>query len=247
MKYRDILFKEYTTTALKAHTPVSKDAYDLREQAFCQKFKNIIPDDKSTPILDIGCGMGFFLWYLQNNGFTNAVGIDISPEQIEIARSFGVDGIQLCGWKEYLAAKPATFGFVMLDNVIEHLTKDEITELLIAILTALKPGGRIYISTPNSGSLFGVPLAFIDFTHEVFFTAASLSQVLVACGFSTVSVSGEPLLAFDFRSLIRKSLFSFIKPFVKAIYIIGTGGGGRTSIPHIIEPTLGAIAEKPFK
>lgn len=247
MTYRDILFNNYTTTAHKAHTAISIDAYKLREQAFHQKFNKIIPDDKSTPILDIGCGMGFFLWYLQNNGFTNSVGIDLSPEQVEVARSFGVKGIQLCSWKEYLATKPSSFGFVMLDNVIEHLTKDEITELLLAIFATLKPGGRLYISTPNSGSPFGVPLAFIDFTHEVFFTAASLSQVLVACGFVPVHVSGEPLAAFDFRSFLRKSLFSLIKPFVKAIYIIGTGGGGRTSIPHVIEPTLAAIAEKPVE
>jgi 2-polyprenyl-3-methyl-5-hydroxy-6-metoxy-1,4-benzoquinol methylase len=247
MTYRDILFNNYTTTAYKAHTAISIDAYKIRERAFHQKFKKILPEGKNTPILDIGCGMGFFLWFLQNNGFTNSVGIDVSPEQIEVARSFGVKNINLCGWKEYLATKHSSFGFVILDNVIEHLTKNEITELLQAIFAALKPGGRLYISTPNSGSPFGVPLAFIDFTHEVFFTAASLSQVLVACGFLPVAISGEPLPAFDLRSFFRKSLFNSIKPFVKAVYIVGTGGGGRTSIPHIMEPTLAAIAEKPVE
>ena len=245
MNYRDILFREYTSTAQEHRIEVSQESYLLRERAFRKKFINILPDDKTVPILDIGCGMGFFLWFLQNNGFTNPSGIDFSPEQVKVAESFGVREVHLCHWKEYLADKPSKFGFIMLDNVIEHLTKDEIVELLSAILFSLKPGGRLYISTPNSGSIFGLPLAFVDFTHEVFFTAASLEQVLSACGFAPVHVLGEPLIAFDLRSFVRKSAFSLIKPLVKAAYIAGTGGGGRTSIPHVIEPSLAAIAEKP--
>jgi 2-polyprenyl-3-methyl-5-hydroxy-6-metoxy-1,4-benzoquinol methylase len=245
MSYRKILFQEYTSTAYKQLNLLpSEEEYLLRERAFLKKYVNILPDSKTTSILDIGCGMGFFLRFLQRNGFTNTVGVDISPEQVTVAEEFGVTGIQLCDWKEYLAKNKSEFGFIMLDNVIEHLTKDEIVELLQAILLSLAPGGKVYISTPNSGSIFGLPLAFIDFTHEVFFTAASLTQVLSACGFAHINVFGEPLSAFDTRSWIRKSLFSLIKPLLKAIYIVGTGGGGRTSIPHIIEPSIAATAEK---
>jgi 2-polyprenyl-3-methyl-5-hydroxy-6-metoxy-1,4-benzoquinol methylase len=245
MKYRDILFQDYTSTAQEARTKISQDSYLLRERAFRKKFNDFLPKDKNIPILDIGCGMGYFLWFLQNNGFTNTAGVDLSPEQVRVAESFGVKGVHLGHWKEYLADKPSRFGFIMLDNVIEHLTKDEIVELLVAIVSSLQPGGRLYISTPNSGSIFGLPLAFVDFTHEVFFSAASLEQVLTACGFSPVQVFGEPIIAFDLRSFVRKSAFSLIKPLVKATYIVGTGGGGRTSIPHVIEPSLAAIAEKP--
>ncbi len=245
MNYRDILFQDYTSTAQESLINISQSSYFLRERAFRKKFKDLLPKDKNIPILDIGCGMGYFLWFLQNNGFTNTAGVDLSPEQVRVAESFGVKGVHLCHWKEYLAEHPSKFGFIMLDNVIEHLTKDEIIELLLAIFSSLQPGGKVYISTPNSGSPFGLPLSFVDFTHEVFFTAASLSQVLTACRFSSVRVVGEPLVAFDLRSFVRKSAFSLIKPVVKATYIVGTGGGGRTSIPHIIEPSLAAIAEKP--
>lgn len=243
--YRDILFNEYTSTAQSPIVNISQDAYLVRERAFRKKLSKILPQDKSLPILDIGCGMGFFLWFLQENGFTNTVGIDLSPQQVQVAESFNVKGIQLCHWKDYLADKPSKFEFIMLDNVIEHLTKDEIVGFLEASLVSLRPGGILYINTPNSGSIFGLPLSFIDFTHEVFFTAASLNQVLTACGFNPVQVFGEPLIAFDWRSFVRMITFSLIKPLVKAIYIIGTGGGGRTSIPHIIEPSLVAIAKKP--
>lgn len=246
MQYREVLFKKYTSTAHAPMMAISEESYQVRQPGFRKKFNNLLPQDKSTPILDIGCGMGYFLWFLQRNGFTNTAGIDFSPEQIEVAKKYGVNNVYVSHWKEYLSDKHSKFGFIMLDNVIEHLTKDEIVELLQVILSSLQPGGKLYISTPNSGSVFGLPLAFIDFTHEVFFTAASLSQVLNACGFNPVQVSGEPLVAFDIRTLIRKSAFSIIKPFVKFAYILGTGGGGRTSIPHVIEPSLAAIAQKPL-
>jgi hypothetical protein len=68
--------------------------------------------------------------------------------------------------------------------------------------------------------------------------------VLTACGFHTIRVFGEPLIVCDLRSWVRKTAFSFIKPLVKALYIIGTGGGGQTSISHVIEPSIAAIGEK---
>lgn len=244
MQYRELLFKEYTSTAQASLFSISQDAYLLRQRAFRQKFKHILPQERDTPILDIGCGMGYFLWFLQKDGFTNTIGIDISPEQIQIAKQFGVKNVHVCHWQEYLADHPSQFGFILLDNVIEHMNKEEIIKLLQAIKIALKPGGKLYISTPNSGSIFGLPLAFIDFTHEVFFTAASLAQVLNICDFKSIDIYGEPLIAFNLKSWARKLIFQLIKPLIKVAYLVGTGGGGNTYIPHVIEPSLAAIVKK---
>jgi 2-polyprenyl-3-methyl-5-hydroxy-6-metoxy-1,4-benzoquinol methylase len=245
MNYRKFLFEKYNSTAQSSLFEISLDSYRVRYKAFLKKFKKILPEDKTSSILDIGCGMGYFLWFLQNLGFTNTVGIDLSPEQIQVANSFGVKNIYLYHWRDYLQDRSSSFDFIMLDNVIEHLTKDEIIDILQLIFTALKPGGKLYISTPNTGSPFGIPLSFIDFTHEVFFTSASLEQVLKVVGYNPIHVFGEPLIAFDILSFVRKIAFLLIAIPLKLIYSIGTGGGGRTSISHNLEPSLGAIAEKP--
>ena len=247
MSYRDILYREYTSSALTPLMDISEETYLFRARAFRKKFAGILPEDRGANILDIGCGVGFFLYFLQKIGCTNTVGVDFSPEQIKTAQRFGVQGVTLSGYKEYLADKPSQFDFMLLDNVIEHQTKDEIVDLLLAIFNSLKPGGRVYISTPNVGSPFGVPLAFVDFTHEVFFTAASLAQVLTACGFVPVRVYGEPLVGVDVRSFLRKTAFSLIKPVATVIQIMGTGGVGRTKIPHVMEPSLAALAERPAR
>ena len=244
MNYRKIIYREYTTLVYHPMIDLSKEAYRLRAKAFRQRFSNILPTDKDAAILDIGCGVGFFLWFLQKNGFTNTSGIDVSPEQVKVADKFGVKGLHLCNWKEYLAEKSSYFDFILLDNVLEHLTKDEIVEILSMIQSSLKVSGYLYVSTPNVGSLFGIPLAFIDFTHEVYFTIRSLQQILIACGFNHIDIFGEPLISYDFFSFLRKTAFMIIKPFIKALYIVGTGGGGRAHIPHCIEPIIAAIAKK---
>jgi 2-polyprenyl-3-methyl-5-hydroxy-6-metoxy-1,4-benzoquinol methylase len=244
MGYRELLFGEYVDTMTGCQTDFSEEAYRLRVRAYRERFRGYLPANKSAQILDVGCGVGFFLRFLQANGYMNAVGIDTSPQQVSVARRFGVRGVTECEWKSFLTGKSSQFEFILIDNVIEHLHKDEITELLQLVLMALVPGGRVYVSTPNAGSLFGAPLAFIDLTHEVFFTLASLRQVLMACGFVGVNVFGERIIASDVRSVLRKAAFSILKPLVKAAYIVGTGGGGRTRISHVIEPSLGAVAER---
>lgn len=174
----------------------------------------------------------------------NSVGIDASPQQVAVAQRFNVTGVTQSEWRPYLDGKASQYEFVLIDNVIEHLHKDEIMELLQKVYEALAPGGTIYLSTPNAGSVFGAPLAFGDFTHEGFFTAASLRQVLAVCGFTGLKVFGEPVIGCDVRSNLRKASFNIIKPFIKIVYLVGTGGGGRTRIPHIIEPSLGAVGMK---
>ena len=96
MNYRKIIYREYTTLVYHPMIDLSKEAYRLRAKAFRQRFSNILPTDKDAAILDIGCGVGFFLWFLQKNGFTNTSGIDVSPEQVKVAAKFGVKGLHLC-------------------------------------------------------------------------------------------------------------------------------------------------------
>jgi len=42
-----------------------------------------LPEDKKAKIIDLGCGNGGFVYWLQQIGYQNAEGIDISAEQIE--------------------------------------------------------------------------------------------------------------------------------------------------------------------
>src|SRR6266852_8466542 len=55
------------------------------------KYLPLLADmDRDAPILEIGCGGGGLLAYLGRRGFSHAVGIDLSEEQVELARLRGV-------------------------------------------------------------------------------------------------------------------------------------------------------------
>ena len=41
-----------------------------------QAYRSELPDDKSTPILDIGCGHGRVLAFLSGRGYTDVRGVD---------------------------------------------------------------------------------------------------------------------------------------------------------------------------
>src|SRR5437016_493267 len=53
-----------------------------------------LPTDKNARILDIGCGDGNSVYWLQQSGYKNAGGIDLSAEQIEKGRSMGIENLQ---------------------------------------------------------------------------------------------------------------------------------------------------------
>jgi 2-polyprenyl-3-methyl-5-hydroxy-6-metoxy-1,4-benzoquinol methylase len=48
-----------------------------------------LPADPSAPILDIGCGSGQLLYFLREQGYSQAVGIDRDQAQVEVGRSLG--------------------------------------------------------------------------------------------------------------------------------------------------------------
>ena len=61
-----------------------------------QRFLHLLPTRKDAAILDLGCGYGKFLYFLQNEGYTETRGIDLNPQQLEVARSLGVRNVECC-------------------------------------------------------------------------------------------------------------------------------------------------------
>ena len=53
------------------------------------------------PVVDIGCGQGHLVRLLLADGY-DAAGIDVSPEQVALARAVGLDRIQQGGYRELL-------------------------------------------------------------------------------------------------------------------------------------------------
>jgi SAM-dependent methyltransferase len=95
-------------------------------------------------MLDVGCGNGAFLAQMRDYGW-NVVGLDFDPNAVAAARTIGIEAT--CGALEMSTYPPESFDAVCLNHVIEHLYNP--VETLHICRQILKPGGYLYVATPN--------------------------------------------------------------------------------------------------
>ena len=70
----------------RPHHPVPTTTADLlrgRKPVFRKRFAPLLPARKDAAILDLGCGYGEFVHFLQTQGFTDVSGIDLNETQVE--------------------------------------------------------------------------------------------------------------------------------------------------------------------
>ncbi len=98
--------------------------------------------------LDIGCAFGHVVLWMQRAG-ARATGIDISPESVAWGRAkLGLDLRQVP--VESLAEPHESFDVITMLDVIEHIV--DLGEFGRRLVALLKPGGLLYVQTPNFGA-----------------------------------------------------------------------------------------------
>jgi SAM-dependent methyltransferase len=151
-----------------------------------------LPEDRNTPILDIGCGWGNLLLGLWASGYHNLTGVELSKEQYDVARASLPKEIRLfhADAGEFLKSPAERFRLVIMFDVIEHMQKAVALDLLRSVFHAMEPPGSVVIRTANLANLAATYIRYIDFTHEVGYTEWSLFQLLDIAGFTDHRVIG---------------------------------------------------------
>lgn len=98
-------------------------------------------------LLDVGCGSGEFLKIGQQLGW-DCFGLELDPEAVKTARQLGLNVEE--GSYEKLAQYSAYFDCIVCSHVMEHVYNP--LDLLQKLYRALKPGGTLLLSAPNSMS-----------------------------------------------------------------------------------------------
>jgi len=130
--------------------------------------------------LDLGCGPGFLLSQVHDRGW-QATGLDSSPFAPQFAKDqFGLEDVHT-GLIEDVNFKGKQFDVISMQHVIEHLYEPLPT--MSAILKLLKPGGILYLETPDieSGSAKrdGKDWLHIKIPeHVLYFSEATLKRLL---------------------------------------------------------------------
>jgi 2-polyprenyl-3-methyl-5-hydroxy-6-metoxy-1,4-benzoquinol methylase len=180
--YRDLLFSNYQKTHV--HHLDSEDSRPKLEWFNQYVRLNYLPYFQGYAVsdirvLEIGCNKGFLMAALASLGFRRLTGIDLSPDDIQVAKRLVPEAELLCTDAEsHLEQENATYDFIILKAVLEHVRKDEVVPFLMKIRNALKDNGLIIIDVPNMDWLMAQHERYMDFTHEVGFTRESLAQVM---------------------------------------------------------------------
>jgi 2-polyprenyl-3-methyl-5-hydroxy-6-metoxy-1,4-benzoquinol methylase len=207
--------------------------------------KGFLPVSRESRIIDLACGAGHFMYFLQQEGYANTEGIDISNEMLDVARSMGVANCIHADLFQFLPDKKQTYDLIIANDIVEHLEKDEVMNLLDLIHDSLNPGGRVIISTINAMSLFGYGTIQNEYTHVTGFTPMSLVQVLKVCGFLNVVTRGERPVVHDIRSGIRAALWKIMQLFLRFFMTIERGTGrGIWKHRFIMDTRFFAVAQK---
>lgn len=245
MTYRNRCYNAYVSKHFIFSHALTLKEYDFLERIYVKKFSSFLPTDKNSTIIDVACGAGHFLYFLKKNKYKNIHGIDLSKEQIDCATKMGLTEVEVADLFNYLPQYPEKYDMIIANDIIEHLTKDEIFNFLDTLYSALKPGGTILIGTVNAASLFGAAAVYFDFTHEQGFTPSSLSQVIRICNFENVQIRGDGPVAHDIRSFLRVCLWNIMKMLLKGYLRVEAGTGRELWKQEVIlEPRIIAVAEK---
>jgi 2-polyprenyl-3-methyl-5-hydroxy-6-metoxy-1,4-benzoquinol methylase len=219
--YRSLIYKNYKAEQIN-NFPDPK----LLEKAFFQKFliKKYFPIEKSSKILDLGCGFGLLVLCCHKYGYKNTLGVDNSESQIVLSKKNKIKNVIKIDAIIFLdKAKANFYDCIVLTDFIEHLKKDELLHLLKKCFKALRPKGRIIINTPNGSSpLFG-SYRYGDFTHEICLNEDSIKQVLSFCGFKLISCNENKPIVHGFKSLLRYILWGLLRYIWVLMTFIETG------------------------
>ncbi len=154
------------------------------------------PEGATRPrLLDVGCGNGEFLGRARKAGW-DAFGCDFDPAAVSAARESGAEVRQ--GGAESFLDSTGSFDAITLGHVIEHV--HDPAGLLVLCRDLLKPGGSIFVDTPNSEArglaLFGRSWRGLEPPrHLILFNWSGLEQLMSRCGFENVERLPQPGLA----------------------------------------------------
>jgi SAM-dependent methyltransferase len=144
--------------------------------------------EKSTPIVDLGCGRGEWLELLRDSGL-GARGVDLNRIFLQRCRDLSLEVVESDAIAYLRDAKRNSLGAVTSFHLIEHLPHKSLIAMLDAGFRALRPGGLVILETPNPRNLqVGSCNFYLDPTHRNPLPPDLMKYVMEARGFVNVVI-----------------------------------------------------------
>jgi 2-polyprenyl-3-methyl-5-hydroxy-6-metoxy-1,4-benzoquinol methylase len=111
--------------------------------------------------LELGCGTGYMITLPMRTWGYDLVGIDLDDRSVQLGRSLlarnGLDPAIL--QTADLRDLTETYDAIIASEVLEHLTDDDLQQVLEAIRARLRPGGLLLVTVPNGYGWFELEAA----------------------------------------------------------------------------------------
>ena len=153
-------------------------------------------------VLDVGCGSGGVGPGLRRAGATHLTGIEVVPEQAELARA-QYDEVIATPVEQALEQLDGPFDTILCLDVLEHLVDPEL--VLRRLTQVAAPGGRLQVSLPNArhvslmkdlvfrGTFGYTEWGHRDTTHLRWFTRRDIVEAMERNGWAVQHVSHPEL------------------------------------------------------
>jgi SAM-dependent methyltransferase len=228
-KLRKRLFENYDAHFLRAKVLPGTSLNAANYQQYLADYETcygavVSQLPKGSRLLDLGCGTGFLLFWLEHNrpGLFHLTGVDFSERQLIVAKQHLPAVITLVREEaaRFLECNANSFGAIFCTHMLEHVeTDNELLRLLELAKSALVSGGLFICEVPNMANLTSMQLRYIDLTHTRGFTSLSLLQGLESAGFGECEIVKRR--AADASQWLRMSVETLVH---RAVYrICGVG------------------------
>jgi len=154
--------------------------YQYRKKTFGKEryeycIKRLELDEEKISVLDIGCGVGYFLSVLKEKNI-HSMGLEVDPYQVNFCKNNGLNVTD----SDINNFDDKQFDLIVMFDVLEHLVNP--IEFFQSLNSKLKNGGRIVAYTPFIHS-FGFELMnekhnlLYPFQHVCFYNEESLDYL----------------------------------------------------------------------
>lgn len=192
--------------SVRLHSGAYVEGYERHPISRIERLVPRMRLDAHEELVDVACGNGMLL-PLVHDKVGAYHGVDFSPDFIDVARRrAAASGITNCTFHcedviEFAKAHPGRFGVATALDFSEHIDDADFVAIFTAVRGAMKPGGRLYIHTPNLTFLpellkqWGIVPQFPQ--HIAVRDAEHHLRLLEACGFARGDMRTEELAHYN--------------------------------------------------
>lgn len=155
------------------------------EKQYDREFASLTRADASMSVLEIGCGTGLFLRYLEKKGYRRIVAVETDEglrdalKDLSVAEIFFGDVFKIA--QDHFPAEK--FDRIALYDVIEHIETAPLFAFMAQVRGLLKPGGKIVLRAPNVTSPWGIKMFFDSFDHVTPITPGRIRELAQTTGY----------------------------------------------------------------